>query len=187
MLLTRGRNLNERGKAWGEDVRTWLMTRRCFLTIYCSALRVHSRGGHGGDWEDHFGLKKAYDDAQVDKALQRCVWRYRGHSFGAKIHHWFFDDVMGVCVWRDIKYAFSYDKVLGTEKWIMVRGRCNAHLEELWLHCVRIAIEQDPVKYPDSLSSTFRTFLKGLLDSVMLTCQEIHAPEATAAKGNGNI
>nr|GLL25828.1 disease resistance protein RPM1-like [Ipomoea trifida] len=45
----------------------------------------------------------------------------------------------------------------------------------------------DPVKYPDSLSSTFRTFLKGLLDSVMLTCQEIHAPEATAAKGNGNI
>nr|GLL25825.1 NBS-NBS-LRR type disease resistance protein [Ipomoea trifida] len=37
------------------------------------------------------------------------------------------------------------------------------------------------IKYPDNMSSAFRNFLKGLLN------KEIHAPEATAARGNGNI
>nr|GMD53662.1 serine/threonine-protein kinase TIO [Ipomoea batatas] len=67
-------------------------------------------------------------------------------------------------------------------------------------------IIKDPVKYPDNMSSNFRTFLKGLLNKVpqnRLTwpallehpfvkeiyedadAGEIHAPEATAARGNG--
>nr|GMC85083.1 disease resistance protein RPM1-like [Ipomoea batatas] len=74
-------------------------------------------------------------------------------------------------------------------KWIMVEEGAMPHLEELWLsHCK--LLEQDPVKYPDSLSSTFRTFLKGLLDKCdanLANFQEIHAPEANAARGNGNI
>nr|GLL25822.1 disease resistance protein RPM1-like [Ipomoea trifida] len=86
----------------------------------------------------------------------------------------------GLCFKKFSKLKIMYIRGFEALKWIRIEEGALANLIELHFRECEL-LEQDPVKYRDNMSSAFRSFLKGLLD------KEIHAPEATAARGNGNI